>query len=109
MRTQRHVSRAFSRVGLTRDRRLLLWAAFTGMALAVIALAFIRPIQWMEHAAVAWLREHPTRAALAIAMLLKDLSEGSKTTSALHALSQTEVLKPSLLLHFLSSKSSAYS
>ncbi len=57
------------RIGLNRDRRLLLWAAATGMALAVIALAFIRPIQWAEHAGVGWLREHPTRAAVAIAIV----------------------------------------
>jgi CIC family chloride channel protein len=65
----RTVNRRLNRIGLTRERRILIWAAFTGMALAVIALAFIRPIQWIEHASVEWLRDHPARAALAIAVV----------------------------------------
>ncbi|MEY5031164.1 MAG: hypothetical protein RL354_195 [Planctomycetota bacterium] len=69
VRLTRSVARRLNRIGITRERRLLLWAALTGVTLAVIALAFIRPIQWMEHAAVSWLREHPTRAALAIAVV----------------------------------------
>ena len=71
LRTQRHVSRAFSRVGLTRDRRLLLWAAFTGIALAVIALAFIRPIQWLEHGAIEWARDNPSQVPVAVAIVFK--------------------------------------
>jgi CIC family chloride channel protein len=58
-----------ARVGLQRDRRLLLVAAVTGMALAVIALAFIRPIQWAEHASMTWLREHPAQVAVAVAIV----------------------------------------
>jgi CIC family chloride channel protein len=69
VRWARATGRRLNRIGITKERRLLLWAALTGITLAVIALAFIRPIQWMEHAAVAWLREHPTRAALAIAIV----------------------------------------
>ena len=69
LRAQRQVSRAFSRVGLTRDRRLLLWAAFTGMALAVIALAFIRPIQWLEHGAIEWARDNPSQVPVAVAIV----------------------------------------
>ncbi|MEY2715551.1 MAG: hypothetical protein RIT24_1894 [Planctomycetota bacterium] len=65
----RAATRRLNRWGITRERRLLVWAALTGMALAVIALAFIRPIQWIEHASVDWLREHPARAALAIAIV----------------------------------------
>ena len=65
----RAATRRLNRWGITRERRLLVWAALTGLALAVIALAFIRPIQWIEHASVDWLREHPARAALAIAIV----------------------------------------
>lgn len=69
LRLQRQVSRALSRVGLSRDRRLLLWAAFTGMALAVIALAFIRPIQWLEHGAIEWAQAHPSKVPIAVAIV----------------------------------------
>jgi chloride channel protein, CIC family len=69
LRLQRQVSRALSRVGLSRERRLLLWAAFTGMALAVIALAFIRPIQWLEHGAVAWAEQNPSKVPIAVAIV----------------------------------------
>lgn len=65
----RAVTRRLNRLGLNRERRLLIWAALTGMALAVIALAFIRPIQWAEHASILWLKDHPARAALAIAIV----------------------------------------
>ncbi|MEY3142806.1 MAG: H(+)/Cl(-) exchange transporter ClcA, partial [Planctomycetota bacterium] len=68
-RAQRHSARALSRVGLTRDRRLLLWAAFTGIALAVIALAFIRPIQWLEHGAIEWARDNPSQVPVAVAIV----------------------------------------
>ena len=68
-RLVRVVSRRLNRIGLNRERRLLLWAALTGMALAVIALAFIRPIQWIEHSGVGWLKDHPSRAAVAIAIV----------------------------------------
>jgi CIC family chloride channel protein len=68
-RARRAASRLLGRVGLNRDRRLLLWAAATGMALAVIALAFIRPIQWAETSAVEWARLHPDRLPLAIAVV----------------------------------------
>lgn len=69
LRLQRQVSRALSRVGLSRDRRLLLWAAFTGMALAVIALAFIRPIQWLEHGAIEWAQANPSKVPIAVAIV----------------------------------------
>jgi CIC family chloride channel protein len=69
LRLQRQVSRALSRVGLSRERRLLLWAAFTGMALAVIALAFIRPIQWLEHGAIAWAEQNPSKVPIAVAIV----------------------------------------
>jgi len=65
----RAATRRLNRWGITRERRLLVWAALTGMALAVIALAFIRPIQWVEHSSIEWLKQHPTRAALAIAVV----------------------------------------
>ena len=68
-RVLRAITRRLNRLGLTRERRLLLWAAGTGIALAVIALAFIRPIQWAEHHAIEWLRDHPSRAAVAIAVV----------------------------------------
>lgn len=61
--------RFLSRIGLRRDRRLLLFAAITGVAMAGAALAFIRPIQWAEHAAIGWLSGHPARAAVAIAVV----------------------------------------
>lgn len=69
LRLQRQVSRALSRVGLSRDRRLLLWAAFTGMALAAIALAFIRPIQWLEHGAIEWAQANPSKVPIAVAIV----------------------------------------
>jgi CIC family chloride channel protein len=69
VRAQRQLSRALSRVGLTRDRRLLLWAALTGMALAVIALLFIRPIQWLEHGAMDWAHDHPAQVPVAVAIV----------------------------------------
>ena len=68
-RISKAVTRRLNRIGLTRERRLLLWAAATGVALAAIALAFIRPIQWAEHHAIDWLRDHPGRAAMAIAVV----------------------------------------
>ena len=67
--SRRATARALSRIGLTRDRRVLLWAAATGIALALIALGFIRPIQWAEHAAIEWMRAHPERLALAVAVV----------------------------------------
>ena len=69
LRLQRQVSRALSRVGLSRDRRLLLWAAFTGMALAATALAFIRPIQWLEHGAIEWAQANPSKVPIAVAIV----------------------------------------
>lgn len=63
------LSRFLNRIGLTRDRRLLLWAALTGMALAVIALAFIRPIQWLEHGAMDWARANPQQVPVAVAIV----------------------------------------
>ena len=68
-RARRRISRLLNRVGLNRDRRLLLWAAATGIALAMIALAFIRPIQWAEHAAVAWLKANPGQLLWAVAIV----------------------------------------
>jgi CIC family chloride channel protein len=68
-RSARVIARVLSRLGLQRDRRLLLFAALTGAALAVIALAFIRPIQWAEHASSAWLAEHPAQIPLAVAIV----------------------------------------
>ena len=68
-RLVRRTSRGLSRIGLTRDRRLLLWAAGTGMALAVIALAFIRPIQWLEHGAIEWARANPEQVPIAVAIV----------------------------------------
>jgi CIC family chloride channel protein len=69
LRLQRQVTRALSRVGLSRDRRLLLWAAFTGVALAVIALTFIRPIQWLEHGAIEWAQANPSKVPIAVAIV----------------------------------------
>jgi chloride channel protein, CIC family len=66
---RRQADRWLSRVGLTRDRRLLLWAAVTGMALAVIALAFIRPILWIEHRAGDWAVANPDKVVIAIAIV----------------------------------------
>lgn len=68
-RAARIIVRLMARVGLQRERRLLVFAALTGVLLAVIALAFIRPIHWLEHAAVGWVENHPTRAALAVAIV----------------------------------------
>ncbi|MCE2881532.1 MAG: chloride channel protein [Planctomycetaceae bacterium] len=68
-RASRASARLLARLGLTRERRLLLWAALTGVALAVIALAFIRPIQWAEHAAVEWAAAHPDRVPMAVALV----------------------------------------
>ncbi|MFM7051765.1 MAG: chloride channel protein, partial [Planctomycetota bacterium] len=68
-RLQRAALRLFARLGMTRERRLLIWAALTGMALAVLALAFIRPIQWAEHAAVEWAAAHPDRVPMAVAVV----------------------------------------
>lgn len=58
-----------SRIGLTRDRRLFLWAAVTGMTLAVIALAFIRPILWFEHLAGEWAAANPDKVVIAVAIV----------------------------------------
>ncbi len=68
-RVSRALNRGLSRIGLNKERRVLLWAAFTGVALALIALAFIRPIQAIEHFEIEWLKEHPERAAVAIAIV----------------------------------------
>ncbi|MFZ9913978.1 MAG: chloride channel protein [Phycisphaerales bacterium] len=68
-RASRASARLLARFGLTRERRLLIWAALTGMALAAIALAFIRPIQWAEHAAVEWAASHPDRVPMAVALV----------------------------------------
>ncbi len=68
-RISRPLLRILSRLGLQRDRRLLVAAALTGMALAVIALAFIRPIQAANHLTSAWVRDHPAQLALAVAIV----------------------------------------
>ena len=81
-RLVRVVSRRLNRIGLNREHRLLLWAALTGMALAVIALAFIRPIQWIEHSGVGWLKDHPSRAAVAIAIVPVTTPTPSRGTGA---------------------------
>lgn len=61
--------RLLTRVGLNRERRLLIWAALTGIALAVIALAFIRPIQWAEEGAIHWAKSHPAQVGVAVAVV----------------------------------------
>ncbi|MGA1223751.1 MAG: chloride channel protein [Phycisphaerales bacterium] len=68
-RVARFIARNLSRIGLNRERRLLLWAALTGVVLACIALAFIKPIQWAEAHAVEWLNGSDARAAVAIAIV----------------------------------------
>jgi CIC family chloride channel protein len=68
-RAARVIARALSRIGLQRDRRLLIFAAITGIALALIALAFIRPIQWAEHAAMGWAARNPAEIAVAVAIV----------------------------------------
>jgi chloride channel protein, CIC family len=67
--TRRHAARILNRIGLNRERRLLLWAAFTGMTLAVIALAFIWPIQQLEHAATQWAVANPAQVPIAVAIV----------------------------------------
>ena len=69
IRISRSIGRTLTKIGLNRERRLLLWAAAIGMTLAVVALAFILPIKWAERAAISWLHDHPGRAALAIAIV----------------------------------------
>ncbi len=66
---RRQGDRWLSRIGLTRDRRLFLWAAVTGMTLAVIALAFIRPILWFEHRAGDWAVANPDKVVIAVAIV----------------------------------------
>jgi CIC family chloride channel protein len=39
------------------------------MALAVIALAFIRPIQWLEEGAIEWARDNPAQVPIAVAIV----------------------------------------
>ncbi|MFM7133214.1 MAG: chloride channel protein [Planctomycetota bacterium] len=68
-RLRRRITRFLNRIGLNRDRRLLLWAAATGVALAVIALAFIRPIQWAEHASTEWSKSNPGLLVWAVAIV----------------------------------------
>ena len=44
-------------------------AALTGMALAVIALAFIRPIQEADRLTSSWVKDHPLQLSLAVAVV----------------------------------------
>lgn len=66
---RRKVARGLNKIGLNRDRRILLWAALTGMALAVIALLFIRPIQLLEHSAIEWAALNPSKVPIAVAIV----------------------------------------
>lgn len=68
-RTLRRASRMLSRIGLSRDRRLLIWAALTGIALAAIALAFISPIKLLEAKATAWAAANPSQVPVAVAIV----------------------------------------
>ena len=46
---QLKLRRLTERCGIDRERRLLVLAAITGVVVALVALAFILPIQWAEH------------------------------------------------------------
>ncbi len=53
---------AAAEAGMTRvpgEWRLLIYASVFGVVMGIVALAFIRPIQWAEHAAEGWLQQNP--------------------------------------------------
>ena len=53
-RLKRHAKRLGARLDLGREWWLLVLAAVVGLVMGVAALAFIEPIQWIEHKASAW-------------------------------------------------------
>lgn len=56
-RLKRHAKRLGARLDLGREWWLLVLAAIVGLVMGVAALAFIEPIQWIEHKASAWAAE----------------------------------------------------